>query len=151
MTFTRRTFATLALAATFAGAGAMVHAEDDGVKKLAIQISDNADGTYQKALNVAANFARSMSEAGEMYEIEIVAFNAGLNILREDKSPVMDRINSIAQSMPDVTFSACNNTITGMTKKEGKAPPITPHAQIVPGGVTRLMELDAMGYFVIRP
>ena len=151
MTVNRRTFMTISAAFAAAGYANSALAEDDGVKRLAIQISDNEKGTFQKALNVAANFARAMSEAGEMYEVEIVAFNAGLHILREDTSPVMERINSFAQSMPEVTFSACNNTITGMTKKEGKAPPITSHAQVVPGGVTRLMELDAMGYFVIRP
>jgi intracellular sulfur oxidation DsrE/DsrF family protein len=151
MTLNRRSMMTLATAFFAAGGGHTAFAEGDDIKKLAIQISDNEKGTFQKALNVAANFARAMSEAGEMYEIEIVAFNAGLHILREDTSPVRERINSFSQSMPEVTFSACNNTITGMTKKEGKAPPITSHAQVVPGGVTRLMELDAMGYFVIRP
>lgn len=149
MNLSRRNFVMLGAALSVFGTA--VAAEDDGIKKLAIQVSDNNDGTFQKALNVAANFARGMSEAGEMYEVEIVTFNAGLHMLRDDTSPVIDRITSFAQSMPEVTFSACNNTITGMTKKEGKAPPVTSHAQVVPAGVTRLMELDAQGYFVIRP
>jgi intracellular sulfur oxidation DsrE/DsrF family protein len=63
----------------------------------------------------------------------------------------MDRIKSISESVPDVTFSACGNTIAGMTKKEGAAPPITEYARVVPAGVVRLMELDEMGYYVIRP
>jgi uncharacterized protein len=126
-------------------------AADDDVKRLAIQVSDNDPETFGKVLNVATNFARGASEAGEMYEIEIVAFNAGLHILRTDTSTVMDRIKSISESIPEVRFSACGNTIAGMTKKEGKAPPITEYAKVVPAGVTRLMELDEMGYFVIRP
>ena len=54
------------LAAPFA------YASDDGVKRLAIQVSDNDPATFNKALNVATNFARGMSEKGEFYEIEIV-------------------------------------------------------------------------------
>ncbi len=123
----------------------------DGTKRLAIQISENDPVTFNKALNVATNFARGMSEKGEFYEIEIVTFNAGLHMLRTDTSPVLDRISSITQSIPEVTFSACGNTIAGMTRKEGTEPPITEHAGVVTAGVVRLMELDDEGYFIIRP
>lgn len=140
-------FACFALALTPALAGQA----DDGTKRLAIQVSDNDPATFNKALNVATNFARGMSEEGEFYEIEIVTFNAGLHLLRTDTSPVLERIESISASIPEITFSACGNTIAGMTKKEGSAPPITEHARVVSAGVVRLMELDDEGYFVIRP
>ena len=123
----------------------------DGTKRLAIQISDNDPATFNKALNVATNFARGMSESGDFYEVEIVTFNAGLHMLRTDTSPVMDRIQSISSSIPEIKFSACGNTIKGMTKNEGKAPPITEHAGVVTAGVVRLLELDDSGYYVIRP
>ena len=123
----------------------------DGTKRLAIQISDNDPVTFNKALNVVTNFARGMSEKGDFYEIEIVTFNAGLHMLRSDTSPVLDRIQSISESIPEVTFSACGNTIAGMTRKEGAEPPITEHAGVVTAGVVRLMELDDDGYFIIRP
>lgn len=148
MSLMRRTF--FALSAVFAVMVSPLYA-DDGMKRLALQISDNDPATFNKALNVATNFARGMSEAGELYEIEIVAFNAGLHLLREDTSPVMARIASISDSIPEVTFSACGNTIKGMTRKEGSAPPVTDLARVVPAGVVRLMELDSEGYFVIRP
>jgi len=151
MSFTRRTVLQFATSLMLLTGATTAFASDDGVKRLAIQISDNDPATFTKALNVATNFAKGMSDAGEIYEIEIVTFNAGLHILRTDTSPVMDRIKSISESVPDVTFSACGNTITGMTKKEGAAPPITEYARVVPAGVVRLMELDEMGYYVIRP
>ena len=151
MSFTRRTVLQFATSLMLLTGATTAFASDDGVKRLAIQISDNDPATFTKALNVATNFAKGMSDAGEIYEIEIVTFNAGLHLLRTDTSPVMDRIKSISESVPDVTFSACGNTIAGMTKKEGAAPPITEYARVVPAGVVRLMELDEMGYYVIRP
>lgn len=123
----------------------------DGVNRLALQVSDNDPATLNKVLNVAANFARMQSEKGNMYEIEIVAFNAGLHMLRTDTSPVLDRVNNFSASIPDLRFSACQNTINGMTKKEGKAPDLVESAVVVPGGVGRLLKLDDSGYFVIRP
>jgi len=151
MSFTRRTVLQFATSLMLLTGATTAFASDDGVKRLAIQISDNDPATFTKALNVATNFAKGMSDAGEIYEIEIVTFNAGLHLLRTDTSPVMDRIKSISESVPDVTFSACGNTIAGMTKKEGAAPPVTEYARVVPAGVVRLMELDEMGYYVIRP
>ena len=151
MSFTRRTVLQFATSLMLLTGATTALAADDGVKRLAIQVSDNDPATFTKALNVATNFAKGMSDAGEIYEIEIVTFNAGLHLLRTDTSPVMDRIKSISESVPDVTFSACGNTIAGMTKKEGAAPPVTEYARVVPAGVVRLMELDEMGYYVIRP
>ena len=135
----------------FSSATAYSGQAGDGVNRLALQISDNDPATMNKVLNVAGNFARMQSEKGNMFEIEIVTFNAGLHMLREDTSPVMDRVRSFSSSIPDLRFSACQNTIDGMTKKEGKAPPLVESAVIVPGGVGRLLKLDDSGYFVIRP
>ena len=146
----RRTLLSGMAATAFAGS-ALAGQLGDGTKRLAIQISDNDPATFNKALNVAANFAQGMSESGTFFEIEIVTFNAGLHMLRTDTSPVLDRIESFSASIPEVTFSACGNTIAGMTRREGTEPPITEHARVVPAGVVRLMELDDEGYFVIRP
>lgn len=147
----RKILFVLSVVLSFFAAPAIAGQADDGTKRLAIQISDNDPATFNKALNVATNFARGMSESGDFYEIEIVTFNAGLHMLRADTSPVLDRIQSISESIPEVTFSACGNTIAGMTRKEGAEPPITEHASVVTAGVVRLMELDDEGYFIIRP
>ena len=150
-TMKRRTLLLSALATTFSATILNANQADDGIKRLALQVSDNDPSTFTKVLNVAANFARGMSAKGSMYEIEIVAFNAGLDLLRTDKSPVADRLKSMSESISELTFSACGNTIAGVTKKEGKAPPISEYARVVPAGVVRLMELDDTGYYVIRP
>ena len=147
----RRTILKTAVMLAFAATPSLAEQSEDGVKRLGIQVSDGDPATFTKVLNVVANFARGMSAKGEMFEIEIVAFNAGINLLRTDKSPVNDRVKSMSESIPDLTFSACANTIAGITRKEGSAPPISKYARVVPGGVGRLMVLDDTGYYVVRP
>lgn len=137
--------------AGLAGAGAALAASDDGVHRLALQVSDNDPQKMNAVLNVAANVSRHYSEIGEAVEIEIVAFNLGLHMLRQDTSPVAERITNFAQSMPNVTFQACGNTIDSMTRKEGKAPPIFDFAQHVQAGVVRLIELNEAGWTIVRP
>ena len=122
-----------------------------GVTCLALQISDNDSATMNKVLNAAANFVRMQSKKGNMFNIGIVAFYAGLHMLREDTSPVMKRVKSFSSSIPDLRLNACQNTINGLMKKEGEAPPLVQSAVVAPGGVGRLLKLDDGGYFVIRP
>lgn len=119
--------------------------------KLALQISDNNPQKMTTVLNVAANVTRHYESLGKTVEVRIVAFNAGLHMLREDTSPVLERLASFGASMPNVTFAACENTIAGMTKKEGKAPSIVEIAEHVPAGVVDLMTLNEQGWTIIRP
>src|SRR5690349_5109045 len=75
--------------------------------KLALQISDNDPEKMNAVLNVAANVSKFYSDKGDEVDIEIVAFNAGLHMLRADTSPVKARLVSFKQGMPNVTFMAC--------------------------------------------
>ncbi len=119
--------------------------------KLALQISDNDPDKMNAVLNVAANVSHYYSDKGEKVEIQIVAFNAGLHMLREDTSPVKPRLKSFAEGMPNVSFKACRNTLDGMTKREGKVPPIVANADMVPAGVVTLIELGEKGWTIVRP
>ncbi|HEX2887880.1 hypothetical protein [Vineibacter terrae] len=119
--------------------------------RLALQVSDNDPDKMNAALNVAANVSRLYTDRGDEVDVVIVAFNAGLHMLRADTSPVKARLDSFAKSMPNVRFDACDNTIQGMKKREGKDIPIVPQAKIVPAGVVTLMELAEQGWVIIRP
>ena len=150
-----RNFVKTAVAAIVFAAGSLLvpglsHAAGD-VHKLALQISDNDKAKMNTVLNVAANVSRYYSDLGQQVDVEIVAFNLGLHMLREDTSPIKERMQNYAKSMPNVKFMACANTLAAMTKKEGSEPPLFEFAEMVPAGVVRLMELDEQGWTIIRP
>ena len=89
---------------------------------------------------------------GEEVQVEIVAYGPGLHMLRDDTSPVKDRIKRIAEGAgPAVAFSACGNTKAGMEKHEGKPVTIIPQATVVPSGIVRLMQLQEQGWSYVRP
>jgi intracellular sulfur oxidation DsrE/DsrF family protein len=126
----------------------------DKVHRLALQISDDTPDKMTAVLNVAANVSRYYSELGEEVEVRIVAFNAGLNMLRTDRSPVLARLKSISESMPNVVFEACGNTRDTMARNEGKKPeeiPLFPDAKIVQAGIVSLIELSEKGWTIVRP
>ena len=105
------------------------------------------------ALNNAKNVLEMYRAKNEDAVVEIVAYGPGLHMLRDDTSPVKDRIKQLAElSFPSaLTFSACNNTKQGMEKREGHPITIIPQATIVPAGVVRIMELEEQGYSYVKP
>jgi intracellular sulfur oxidation DsrE/DsrF family protein len=143
-TVIRALAASLALLPSAAWAQAKSH-------RLALQISDNSAEKMNAVLNVAANVSRHYSGKGEEIEIEIIAFNAGLHMLRSDTSPVKERMASYRKSMPNVAFKACGNTMAAMERNEGHKIPLLPDIPVVEAGVTRLMELSEKGWTIVRP
>ena len=123
----------------------------EGPHRLALQITDNDADKMNTVLNVAANVSKYYSDKGEDVEIQVVAFNAGLHMLREDTSPVKDKIKEMRAKLKNLTFAACNNTKRAMEKAEGQEVPLIPEATIVPAGVVRLLELQEQGWAYVRP
>jgi uncharacterized protein len=119
--------------------------------RLALQISDNTPEKMNAVLNVAANVSKYYSDKGEEAEIQIIAFNAGLHMLRDDTSPVKPRLKSFKQGMPNVSFIACDNTLHSMARSEGKEPPLVENVEHVEAGVVRLIELAEKGWTLVRP
>jgi uncharacterized protein len=140
-------------------AGALIlaaptHAADNAkTHRIAIQVDQNDPALMNLALNNVANLMEYYHGKGEQAQIEVVAYGPGLNMFREDKSPVKDRIKSIKSGAfpSSVAFSACGNTKKGMEKAEGHPVEIIPEATIVSAGVVRLTELQEQGWSYIRP
>jgi intracellular sulfur oxidation DsrE/DsrF family protein len=126
----------------------------DKVHRLAFQISDESPDKMNLVLGNATNVAQYYSARGEEVEIKIVAFNAGVDMMRTDKSPVLERLKSVTESLPNLTLEVCNNTLEGMAKREGKKAseiPLFAGSKIVPAGVVELLELNEQGWTIIRP
>jgi len=141
------------LAATLAAAPVLrqAAAADAKVHRLAIHVDQKDPAVMNLALNNARNVYEHYNELGEEVTIEIVAYNQGLHMLRDDTSPVKDKIAALRAKVKNVTFAACNNTKRAMEKAEGKEVPLIPEATIVPSGVVRLVELQEQGWAYIRP
>ena len=128
-------------------------AADQKPHRVAIQVDQNDPQVMNLALNNATNVIEHYRGKNEEVEIDIVTYGPGLHMLRDDTSPVKDRLKRLKElAFPGkVQFSACNNTKQGMEKTEGKSVPIVSDATIVPSGVVRLMELQEQGWSYVRP
>ncbi len=118
---------------------------------LVLQVNANDQAAMNLALNNAANVMQYYRDRGEKAKIEVVTFGPGLHMLREDTSPVKARIETMALSMPEVSFKACGNTRENMQRAEDREIPIIQQAQVVKSGVVRVMELQEQGWSYVKP
>jgi uncharacterized protein len=134
-------------------AGGAARAQDAKQHHVVIQVDQNDPDVMNLVLNNAKNVLEYYKSKNEDAQVEIVAYGPGLHMLRDDTSPVKDRIKQMteANASPKIVFSACNNTKQGMEKREGHAITIIPQATIVPSGVVRIMQLEEQGYSYVKP
>lgn len=146
MTFTSRATAlaaALTLSATLAFA--------DPAAKVAIHVDEDNVQTMNMALNNAANIAKHYADLEQEVVIEIVTYGPGVHMLRQDTSPVKDRISTMSLELDNIQFSVCLNTVQAMEQKAQTDVPLVSEAVEVPSGAVRLMELQYDGYAYLRP
>src|SRR6267378_3539084 len=121
--------------------------------RLVIQVDQNDPAVMNLALNNATNVIEYYRAKGEDVSVDVVTYGPGLHMLRDDTSPVKDRIKHLKDyAFPStVQFSACTNTKDNMEKKEGKPVSVVSEAVLVPSGVVHVMELQAQGWSYLRP
>ena len=128
-------------------------AVDAKTHRVTIQVDQNDPAVMNLALNNVTNIMDAYKAKGEDVQIELVAYGPGLNMFRDDTSPVKDRLKQIAAlSFPSrIKFSACNITKEGMEKREGHPITIVAEASLVPSGAIRLLELQESGWSYLKP
>ena len=119
--------------------------------RLILQVNTYEPAMMNLVLNNATNVENYYKNLGERVEIEIVTFGPGLHMLRDDTSPVKDRIKAIAEKTTSISFKACGNTRENMHKAENKKIPLVSEATVVKSGVVWVMELQEQGWSYVRP
>jgi intracellular sulfur oxidation DsrE/DsrF family protein len=154
MNISRRMIALLAVPPVLAAMGRSGARAAEPAKKahrVTVQVDSNDPALINLALNNTHNLFQHYASAGQEIEVRIVTFGPGLHMLREDTSPVKDRLASMKKELPGLSLAACANTRRAMEKAEGKPVPITPLADMVPSGVVELVELQEQGWSYLRP
>lgn len=137
------TLAALALSAIAAMAQGKAH-------HVVFHLDDADPAVMNLALNNLQNIEAPYKAEGDTVVAEVVAIGPGLMMYGKDRSPVADRIAALT-SLPDLTFSACGNTLKGIEAHEGHPIPLIDQAKVVPSGAVRLVELQEQGYSRLKP
>ena len=114
--------------------------------RVVLQLSDGGPDKQTLVLNVANNLIKHYGP--DKIDIEIVAFGPGLRLLFKGNANT-DRILGLDSS--GVRFSACQNTMSKMSKLLGHEVEINNKAVPVSAGVVRIIDLVGKDYKLVRP
>jgi uncharacterized protein len=128
----------------------LAHAEGK-THRIAMHISEDHIDTMNRVLGNAKNAIEYFEAKGEKVTIQVVAYGPGVYMLRDDTSPVKERLAEYRKKYAGVSFMACRNTMDTMGKREGKKITVVPEATEVPTGVGHLVELQEQGWSYIKP
>lgn len=138
-----------------AGGTGMADEPKGKAHRVAIQVSSEDHRTQELALGNAHNYAAYYKDRGEPYQIEVVAFGPGYNMLRDDISMVKGNIENLKQELgANITFAACQNTRAAIAASMGQKVEQVPQikeATDTPSGIVKLAELQEQGWAYIRP
>jgi intracellular sulfur oxidation DsrE/DsrF family protein len=64
---------------------------------------------------------------------------------------VKERLAAISNSMKNMTFTGCSNTLAKQSAQENKNITLVPEARLVQTGIARIVELEEQGWTYVRP
>jgi intracellular sulfur oxidation DsrE/DsrF family protein len=118
--------------------------------RLVLPINTDDPTTIRALISTALNLPRYFQERNEPFTIEVVAYNAGVHMLRTDTSPVKDLLQVVRTVNPNIRFVVCEATKLGMQRSEGRSITLIDNVDLVPSGPGRIIELQEDGWSYIR-
>jgi len=103
-------------------------AVDSTERKIVIHVTTGDVAAVNGALNEVEQLLASYSDANSPMQLDIVTFRDGINMLRVDSSPYIERIESLLDGNDNIAIYACQNSIEKARKKWGKDIVLMPQA-----------------------
>jgi intracellular sulfur oxidation DsrE/DsrF family protein len=100
-------------------------------------------------LDYADQILDNAKKEGVQAELEIVANNYGLNLLRADFTPYRERIDALAAKHANLKFIACGQAVARI-EREGKKVVLIEEAKMVPSVIGEVVSKMKEGWTYIR-
>ncbi len=123
---------------------------DPELVKILIHLNSGEPELVQESLDALENVLRYYRKIGQDARIEMVANGDGINLLRKDVSPFPERIKRMQQEYDNLTFVACQNSITRLEDERGVVAKLIPGVVVIDSGVAQLMRRQHQGWAYIR-
>jgi uncharacterized protein len=131
-------------------AKATAKAAQVAMHRLVLPINTDDPTTMRALISTSLNLPKYYQERNEAFTIEVVAYNAGVHMLRADTSPVKDMLRILRTVNANIRFVVCDATKLGMERQEGRPVTLIDGVEIVPSGPGRIIELQEAGWSYIR-
>lgn len=140
----------LAGASVLTAGGAAAAKEDRLVDGVVILVDSNEPYVMGHAISYSANLSKHFADRGARLLIEVVANGKGIELFRADKTPLVEPLATLRQSLPNLTYSMCASSKAIAEAKEQISIPLILGANLVPFGIGRVVDLQLKGWAYIH-
>lgn len=140
------------LPAALAQKGEFMHASQQSAtagNRFILHLDSDKPERMVAVLDYADQILDNAKKEGVQAELEIVANNYGLNMLRKDFTPYRERINALAAKHANLKFIACGQAVARI-EREGKTVTLIEEAQMVPSVIGEVVSKMKEGWTYIR-
>jgi intracellular sulfur oxidation DsrE/DsrF family protein len=140
----------LAGTAILTAGGTAAAKEDRLADGVVILIDSNEPYVMGHAISYSANLSKHFADRGARLLIEVVANGKGIDVFRADKTPLIEPLATLRQSLPNLTYSMCASSKAIAEAKEQVSIPLISGAILVPFGIGRVVDLQLKGWAYIH-
>ena len=126
--------------------GSVVVSEPD---KIIVQVSNSNPVRLKTALDETENLLETYKRSHRPLQVAIIANDSGVNLLRTDVSPYAARLRSMKAKYPNLTFLACNQTISKL-RKAGVIVKLFPNTVIASSALEEINKRLLLGWDYVR-
>jgi intracellular sulfur oxidation DsrE/DsrF family protein len=117
--------------------------------RILVHVASSRGEVVDSALQEVEDYLRDARAAGRRVQVEIVANNTGMDILRVDTSAYAKRLERLRTAYPNLTYIACNQTADRLREK-GIAVELLPGVHVAPTALDEIVKRMQQGWVYIR-
>jgi len=117
--------------------------------RILVHVASSRGEVVDSALQEVEDYLRAARAAGREVQVEIVANNAGMDILRADTSAYARRLERLRAAYPNLTYVACNQTADRL-RDRGVVVSLLPGVHVAPTALDEIVKRMQQGWVYIR-
>ena len=133
-----------------AGRGQGPAVASDGETRIVFHLTNPDQALAGELLDDVEAMLAAYRSDGHPLRIEVVGHSEGLGLLRERLSQHRERIHRLAGQYANLTFVACQNTISRLKVERGIEVKLIPDAEVIDSGVSHVARRQREGWSYIR-
>lgn len=118
--------------------------------KVLFHLNSRDPEVARNALDELEGVLNFYESTGEKAQIELITNGGGIEMLRADTSPFVDRILAMQKRYTNLTFVTCQNTIDRLKRERGVTARLIPGTVVIDSGVAQIMRRQQEGWAYIQ-
>lgn len=118
--------------------------------KLMVQVSSNDQHRFNILMDETERLLKTAQDKNEQVIIQILANAGGINLLKDDQSPMSIRIRELDRKYSNLLLTACGQTLKKLQLNNKQAPRLLSATSVVHSAFQEVIEKQRQGWTYIK-